>query len=68
MEIVNNTLNNSRRIQQVIDRIDKMPSLPTVAARILEVVQDAKSAARDLADVISKDQGFTAKILKQKLW
>ena len=39
-------------------------SLPTVAARILEVVQDGKSAARDLAEVISKDQGFTAKILK----
>jgi signal transduction histidine kinase/HD-like signal output (HDOD) protein len=57
-------VDNSRRIQQLIERIDKMPSLPTVATRILEVVQDGKSAARDLAEVISKDQGFTAKILK----
>src|SRR3990172_7544096 len=64
MSTVTNSLNNSRRIQQVIERIDKMPSLPTVAARILEVVQNGKSAASDLAGVIAKDQGFTAKILK----
>lgn len=54
----------SVRVRQVIDRIDKMPSLPSVAVRILEVVQDSKSAARDLAEVISRDQGCTVKVLK----
>jgi putative nucleotidyltransferase with HDIG domain len=54
----------SQRVRQVIDRIDKMPSLPSVAARILEVVQNSKSAASDLADVMSRDQGCTAKVLK----
>lgn len=57
-------VDGGQRVRQVVDRIDKMPSLPSVAMRILEVVQNSKSAARDLAEVISRDQGCTAKVLK----
>ncbi len=42
----------------------KLPSLPLVAARLLELTLDDRSCARDLARVIETDPGLAAKILR----
>ena len=44
--------------------IEGLPSLPTVMTKILEVIGNSGSAAKDLADATSKDQALTAKVLK----
>ena len=42
----------------------KLPSLPAVAMRVVELTQDQKVSMRALAETIQNDQALTAKILK----
>ncbi len=51
------------RIEKLLERISQPPPFP-VAVRILKVTQDEKAGANTLANVINKDQSFTARILK----
>ena len=44
--------------------IDALPPLPAIALRVMQVAQDPKSSASDLAIVISADPGLSARILK----
>ncbi len=44
--------------------IDALPPLPAVALRVMQVAQDPKSSASDLALVISADPGLSARILR----
>ena len=50
-------------IRALLLNIKDLPTLPTVVARIFEVVGQEKSGARDLASVISHDQSISAKVL-----
>ncbi|RLC35876.1 hypothetical protein DRH29_05615 [candidate division Kazan bacterium] len=52
------------RIEKIIKNIDKLPSLPMVATKLLSIVDKELTAAKDLAEVIEKDQALTARILK----
>ena len=45
-------------------RIDELPTLPVVVPKILKLVENDRTSATDLTDVISKDPALTAKILK----
>lgn len=58
------TLSTEQRIQTIIQGILDLPSLPTVVAKIVELVDNPKTNARTLARLISSDPALTARILK----
>ena len=45
-------------------RMKDLPSIPSSLARIINILDDPRSSARDLSLAISRDQAITAKILK----
>ncbi|HDP69791.1 MAG TPA: HDOD domain-containing protein [Actinobacteria bacterium] len=55
---------NDKKLKLAIDRTKDLPPLPKAISKMLAVVNDEHSAAKDLADVISKDPAFTAKVLR----
>ena len=50
-----NTPTSEERYRRIIERIDRLPSLPAVAARLIEVVNSPDSSADDAAELIEKD-------------
>jgi putative nucleotidyltransferase with HDIG domain len=49
---------------KIYSKIDELPTLPTVLPKLLNLMENNKSGASDVADVISNDPALTAKILK----
>jgi len=54
---------NEQLLQKVLS-CSKLPSLPAVAVRVIELTSDENVTMRELASVIENDQGLAAKILK----
>jgi putative nucleotidyltransferase with HDIG domain len=52
-----------QRVEKVLERVSELPFSP-VAAKILELAQDERAGAREIAKVIAQDQAFTARLLK----
>ena len=52
------------RAQKILAAIDALPPLPAVAIRVMEVAQDPKSSASDLALVVSLDPGLSGRLLR----
>lgn len=52
------------RAQKLLEAIDALPPLPAVALRVMEVAQNPKSSASDLALVVSSDPGLSGRILR----
>ena len=50
--------------QELIKRIDDLPTLPRTVLQITGLVNDPKSSAKDLARVITDDQVLTVRLLK----
>ena len=48
----------------LLDRVDDLPPLPAVAARVMGMADDDRTSALDLAQVLSTDQALTAKLIK----
>lgn len=51
----------------VLERVlscEQLPSLPAVAARVIELTSNDQVSMREIADTIQNDQGLSAKILK----
>ena len=48
----------------VLKKIDTLPTLPTTFAKISEMIENPKTNANDISEVISKDQVLTARLLK----
>src|SRR5512138_216642 len=44
--------------------VQKLPTLPALAVRAMQVIEDSDSSARDLATVLSQDQAASARILR----
>ncbi|MCR4289632.1 MAG: HDOD domain-containing protein [Candidatus Scalindua sp.] len=55
---------SSHAAATLIARIKSIPTLPTVALRVIEITADQKSSANDLMGIISPDVSLTTKILK----
>lgn len=55
---------NSEQVRNLIAKIDDLPTLPNVISSILEILENPKSTARDIDNVIKTDQALTAKTLK----
>lgn len=52
------------RVESRIRRIQELGACPYVVSKILSVSRDAKTGARDLAQVVGTDHALTAKLLK----
>ncbi len=48
----------------LLDRIDDLPPLPAVAAKVMGMAEDDKTSAMDLAQVLATDQALTAKLIR----
>ncbi len=50
--------------RDIVGAIEALPPLPAVALRVMQVAQDPRSSASDLAIVVSSDPGLSARILR----
>lgn len=48
----------------LVKAIESLPPLPAIALRVMQVAQDPKSSAADLALVVSADPGLSARVLR----
>jgi HD-like signal output (HDOD) protein len=55
---------SSHAASTLVTRLKSIPTLPTVALRVMEITANQKSSANDLMDIISPDVSLTTKILK----
>jgi putative nucleotidyltransferase with HDIG domain len=49
---------------QLLERLNDIPTLPIVASRVTELINNPNSSSADIAHVLKKDQVLTAKVLK----
>lgn len=54
----------SNRIKNITASIINLPPLPTVMAKILEVIDNPNTSAKEISQLISSDQALTAKLLR----
>jgi HD-like signal output (HDOD) protein len=54
----------SPELQKAMTRVTEISSLPEVTTRIVQVVEDPKSTAQDMHDIVKHDPALAAKILK----
>lgn len=54
----------NERIKQLIAQMDCLPSVPSVLSEIIEKLRNESCSVDDIADLIGKDIGMTAKLLK----
>ena len=52
------------RVRQIAKHVNNIPTLPSVMTKVIELVEDPKTTAPQLARFISNDPALTAKILK----
>lgn len=55
---------STKWLDNLLARVGDFKSVAPVVARVLQVVSNPKSDARDLAEVISQDQALTARVLR----
>ncbi len=51
-------------LDQIVSKVGDLPSLPTIAIKVMEMVGDPRTSVSDLQHVISSDQALAARILK----
>lgn len=51
-------------LQKTLDRIEDLPTLPDVVAKLNRLLSDPSSSAADINDVLAQDIALSAKILK----
>src|SRR3989338_1573180 len=52
------------KIKELIAKIEKLPTLPVVVARINAMVQNPKTSAREVGSAIATDPSLSARVLK----
>ena len=57
-------LDQAKRVRRITDSIISLPTLPTVIAKMLELVDNPRTSANALSSLIMQDQVLTAKMLK----
>ncbi len=53
-----------KHINEIVRKMDTIPSLPILITKMFEIIQDEKSSIDDLAELISYDAGLSFKILR----
>jgi len=51
-------------VLKAVQQVSQIATLPEITCKIIQIVEDPKSAAKDLRDVITHDVALSAKILK----
>ncbi len=51
-------------LKALVKRIDQLPTLPAIATRIMQIVEDPDSSAKDLERIISNDVSLASRILR----
>ncbi len=51
-------------LKSIVDRVVDLPTLPDVVTKIMGLIEDPRSTARQINDVMSRDPALAAKILK----
>lgn len=49
---------------QIADRLDELPTLPTIVYELSRVINDPMSSTGEVEEIMSNDQSLTAKVLK----
>ncbi len=50
--------------EKLLEKLHDIPTLPVVATKVTELINDPNSSSSDIASVLKKDQVLTAKVLK----
>ncbi len=58
------TASNNPTVLKAVQKVAQIATLPEVTTKIIQLVEDPKSTAKDLQDVIKYDVALSAKILK----
>lgn len=53
-----------KRYQKIIQDLGQIPTMPTIAGKVMQIVNDPKSNAEDVAKFIAKDVALTSKVLR----
>lgn len=56
--------NIKQRLEQVVNNLGQLPSIPDVAGKVINMVNDPESSFNQIAQEISKDQAITTNVLK----
>jgi putative nucleotidyltransferase with HDIG domain len=59
-----NKMELNDRYRRVIENIDHLPSLPSIVAKLLKVVNSPDTSAEDAAELIEKDPALTSKMIR----
>jgi len=54
-----------QRIELILRQLDTLPTLPAVAARLLQITADDSSSTQQVIDLVASDPALTAKIISQ---
>jgi putative nucleotidyltransferase with HDIG domain len=54
----------AQRSQMILQQLESLPTLPTVALRVLELTSQSRTTARDVVTVIESDPALTTRILR----
>lgn len=54
----------SKRLQQLINRMERLPSVPSLYSEIVEKMHDPEASLSEVGEIIARDIGMTAQILK----
>lgn len=52
------------KLEEIVEKVQKLPTLPSVANRITNLINDPTCTAIRLAEVINKDQSLTTRVLR----
>ncbi len=55
---------SNKSIMNIIANIDNVPSLPSIYTELIEELQSENTSMKNVGDIVSRDIGMTAKILK----
>lgn len=50
--------------QSIVDRLDELPTLPSIVYELSKVINDPMSSTSDIERIMSNDQSLTTKVLK----
>ena len=50
--------------QMIVDRLDELPTLPTIVYELSRVINDPMSSTGDVQKIMANDQSLTTKVLK----
>jgi putative nucleotidyltransferase with HDIG domain len=53
-----------KRYLRIIQDLGQIPTMPTIAAKVMQIVNDPHSSAEDVAKFISRDVALTSKVLR----